>query len=93
MHLINVGRGSAVRTETLLTALDAGQVRHATLDVTEREPLEPSSPLWHRRDVTITPHVSGLTLPSDVVTSLDAAFAEIRGGVRPTSAVVHERGY
>lgn len=93
VHLVNVGRGSAVRTATLLGALDAGRVRHATLDVTEQEPLEPSSPLWRRPDVTITPHISGLTLPSDVVTSLDAAFSEIRGGLRPTSAVVRERGY
>ncbi|WP_165362820.1 NAD(P)-dependent oxidoreductase [Promicromonospora panici] len=93
VHLVNVGRGSAVRTATLLGALDAGRVRHATLDVTEQEPLEPSSPLWRRPDVTITPHVSGLTLPSDVVTSLDAAFVEIRRGVRPASAVVRERGY
>ncbi|GAB2483999.1 glyoxylate/hydroxypyruvate reductase A [Promicromonospora xylanilytica] len=93
VHLINIGRGSAVRTDTLLHALDTGRVRHATLDVTEQEPLSPASPLWRRRDVTITPHISGLTLPSDVVTALDAALAQIQAGERPTSAVARERGY
>lgn len=93
VHLLNIGRGSAVDTTTLLGALATGRVRHATLDVTEQEPLGPSSPLWRRPDVTITPHVSGLTLPSDVVTSLDAALSQIRAGVRPASAVARERGY
>jgi len=93
VHLVNIGRGSAIRTKTLLTALDTGRVRRVTLDVTEQEPLGPSSPLWRRPDVTITPHISGLTLPSDVVASLDAALAQIRSGVRPTSAVARDRGY
>ncbi|MEU4364511.1 NAD(P)-dependent oxidoreductase [Promicromonospora sp. NPDC023987] len=93
VHLINIGRGSALRTDTLLTALDTGRVRHATLDVTEQEPLGPSSPLWRRADVTVTPHISGLTLPSDVVAALEAALERIQAGVRPTSAAVREQGY
>ncbi|MFE7506287.1 NAD(P)-dependent oxidoreductase [Promicromonospora sp. NPDC057488] len=93
VHLVNIGRGSAVRTTTLVDALDAGSVRHATLDVVEQEPLPASSPLWRRPDVTVTPHVSGLTLASDVVGALDAALTEIRAGVRPSSAVVRDRGY
>jgi glyoxylate/hydroxypyruvate reductase A len=93
VHLINIGRGSAIRTETLLDAIDAGHVRHATLDVTEQEPLHPASPLWRRPEITVTPHVSGLTLPSDVVAALDAALKEIQAGVRPASAVASDRGY
>ena len=93
VHLVNIGRGSAIRATTLLDALDSGRVRHATLDVAEQEPLDPSSPLWRRPDVTITPHVSGVTLPSDVVSSLDAALDQVRAGVRPVSAVVLDRGY
>ncbi|MFI2487568.1 NAD(P)-dependent oxidoreductase [Promicromonospora kroppenstedtii] len=93
VHLVNIGRGSAVQTATLVGALDAGRVRHATLDVTEQEPLPASSPLWRRPDVTVTPHVSGLTLAADVVEALDAALTEIRAGVRPSSAVGRHRGY
>jgi glyoxylate/hydroxypyruvate reductase A len=93
VHLINIGRGSALRADTLLHALDTGRVRHATLDVTEQEPLDPSSPLWRRPDVTVTPHISGLTLPSDVVAALEEALTQVRAGVRPTSAVARDRGY
>lgn len=93
VHLINIGRGSAVRTDTVLESIATGHVRHATLDVTEQEPLGPSSPLWRRPEVTVTPHVSGLTLPSDVVAGLDAALTQIRTGVRPASAVAPDRGY
>ncbi|MFD6141011.1 NAD(P)-dependent oxidoreductase [Promicromonospora sp. NPDC060271] len=93
VHLVNIGRGSAVRTDTLLGAIATGHVRHATLDVTEEEPLGASSPLWRRPEITVTPHVSGLTLPSDVVVGLDAALTEIRAGVRPASAVTPGLGY
>ena len=93
VHLVNIGRGSAIRTQTLLDALDTGPLRHATLDVTEQEPLDRASPLWRRPDLTITPHISGLTLPSDVVAALDTALTEIRAGARPTSAAERERGY
>lgn len=93
VHLVNIGRGSALRTGTLLDAISAGRVRHATLDVTEQEPLGPASPLWRRPEITITPHVSGLTLPSDVVGALDAALAEVRAGRRPASAVALDQGY
>jgi len=93
VHLLNIGRGSAIRTGTLVGALDAGRLRHATLDVAEPEPLDPASPLWRRPDVTITPHVSENTLPSDDVTSLDAALTQVRHGVRPASAVDRESGY
>lgn len=93
VHLVNIGRGSAIRTDTLLGALETGLVRHATLDVTDPEPLARSAPLWRRADVTITPHVSGLTLVSDVVSGLDSALTEIRAGVLPTSAVARDQGY
>lgn len=93
VHLLNIGRGSSIRTGTLLDAIATGHVRHATLDVAEEEPLGASSPLWRRPEITVTPHVSGLTLSSDVVAGLDAALTEIRAGVRPTSAVAPDRGY
>ncbi|MFD1421183.1 phosphoglycerate dehydrogenase [Lactiplantibacillus songbeiensis] len=57
--LINIGRGPAVDTMALITALDQHQLSGAVLDVTEPEPLPADHPLWQRPDVIITPHISG----------------------------------
>jgi phosphoglycerate dehydrogenase-like enzyme len=69
---INLGRGSVVDTNYLLQSLDQKLISHAVLDVFEQEPLPESSPLWTHEHVTITPHVSCETRPSDVA----AVFTE-----------------
>eukprot|EP00529_Nitzschia_sp_RCC80_P022694 CAMPEP_0113470740 /NCGR_PEP_ID=MMETSP0014_2-20120614/16606_1 /TAXON_ID=2857 /ORGANISM="Nitzschia sp." /LENGTH=479 /DNA_ID=CAMNT_0000363329 /DNA_START=270 /DNA_END=1709 /DNA_ORIENTATION=- /assembly_acc=CAM_ASM_000159 len=63
---INVGRGDVIRTSVLLECLDDGLLGHAILDVVEDEPLPLESPLWSHPNITISPHVSGLTRSSDV---------------------------
>ncbi|MEM8669966.1 MAG: D-2-hydroxyacid dehydrogenase [Planctomycetota bacterium] len=56
-YLINVARGSVVVESALVDALETGQLAGAGLDVTEVEPLDPSSLLWDDPRVIITPHV------------------------------------
>lgn len=56
--LINVGRGGSVDTDALIKALQDGRIGAAGLDVTEPEPLPPSSPLWSMPNVLITPHIA-----------------------------------
>lgn len=56
---LNMGRGDAVQSETLIMALDQEQIAHAVLDVFEQEPLPSDHPLWEHPKVTMTPHVSG----------------------------------
>ena len=63
--LVNVGRGSAVDTEALVAALDAGRLRGAVVDVTELEPLPEESPLWGRHNVILSPHTAALTDDED----------------------------
>lgn len=58
---MNIGRGDAIDTTALLTALDNGQLGGAALDVTDPEPLPNGHPLFGRRDVLLTPHMSGRT--------------------------------
>ena len=59
--LINVGRGPQVDEAALITALRTRRIAGAALDVFEREPLPPESPLWNVDNLLITPHTAGLT--------------------------------
>jgi phosphoglycerate dehydrogenase-like enzyme len=58
--LVNVARGPVVNTQALVYALSTGRIA-AALDVTDPEPLPPSSPLWQMENCLITPHVGGDT--------------------------------
>jgi phosphoglycerate dehydrogenase-like enzyme len=57
--LINVSRGAVVDEAALISALAAGTIAGAALDVFEEEPLPPTSPLWNLDNVIISPHISG----------------------------------
>ncbi|MBD8080668.1 NAD(P)-dependent oxidoreductase [Cellulosimicrobium arenosum] len=73
---VNVGRGSTVDEDALASALRAGRLGAAALDVTETEPLPAGSPLWAAPRLILTPHVAG-TRPqraSDLVNENLAAF-------------------
>ncbi len=59
--LINVARGAVVDEAALISALAAGKLGGAALDVFEEEPLPASSPLWNMDNVIISPHISGNT--------------------------------
>ncbi|MDH5588850.1 MAG: D-2-hydroxyacid dehydrogenase [Gemmatimonadota bacterium] len=59
--LINVGRGRLVDEDALVSALEAGSIRGAGLDVFATEPLPEGHPLWRLPNVLITPHVSAVT--------------------------------
>ncbi|SFB17005.1 Phosphoglycerate dehydrogenase [Lentibacillus halodurans] len=58
---LNMGRGDAVRGEVILKAVRAGEITHAVLDVFEEEPLPKDHPFWKEENVTVTPHLSGVS--------------------------------
>ena len=57
--VVNVGRGATIDTDSLIAALQEGQIGGAGLDVTEPEPLPDGHPLWTAPGVLISPHVGG----------------------------------
>ena len=56
--LINTARGPLVDEAALVSALQAGHIAGAALDVFEFEPLPPGSPLLHMDNVLLAPHNS-----------------------------------
>jgi phosphoglycerate dehydrogenase-like enzyme len=58
VHVVNVARGAVLETDALLHALDEGRVGHATLDVTDPEPLPLGHRLYSHASVTLTPHIA-----------------------------------
>jgi phosphoglycerate dehydrogenase-like enzyme len=90
---INVGRGATADMTALTAALEVGYLRHAVLDVVPQEPLPATSPLWAHPKITITPHVSGLTLPHDTANAFVAAYHAIEQDREPALIVDPAAGY
>jgi phosphoglycerate dehydrogenase-like enzyme len=59
--LINTARGTIVNQAALIDALENWRIAGAALDVYEREPLEPDSPLLKLDNVVLTSHSIGWT--------------------------------
>ncbi len=57
--VVNVGRGSVLDEAALLSAVRAGSIAGAALDVFAQEPLPADSPLWDEPRILITPHAAG----------------------------------
>lgn len=58
--VVNVSRGGIVDERALRSALEAGALGGAALDVFEDEPLGPDHPAWDLPRTIVTPHVAGL---------------------------------
>lgn len=58
---LNMGRGDLVASEVILNAVRKKEISHAVLDVFEEEPLPEDHPLWREENVTVTPHLSGIS--------------------------------
>jgi D-3-phosphoglycerate dehydrogenase len=88
--LVNVARGEIVDGEQLLLdALERGKLAAVALDVYEREPPPPSSPLLRDPRVVCTPHTVGLTRSWNerVFADLAADTARLLAGQRPLHVV------
>jgi phosphoglycerate dehydrogenase-like enzyme len=63
--IVNVGRGSVIKEDALVSALNSGIVGFVALDVFATEPLPTDSPLWHMSNVIISPHTAALSATED----------------------------
>lgn len=59
--LVNTSRGPVVNGSALASALQAGTIEAAALDVTEAEPVDSQDPLLSLPNVIVTPHLAGFS--------------------------------
>jgi phosphoglycerate dehydrogenase-like enzyme len=60
-YIINAARGGLIHEAAMVKALVSGHLSGVALDVFEREPLDPESPLLEIPGVIATPHIAGVT--------------------------------
>ena len=91
--LVNAGRGGCQVEADILSALDAGVLKGASLDVFETEPLPPASPLWTREDVFVSPHNAAISEPEAVARYIAEQILTFERGGRLANLVERARGY
>jgi glyoxylate/hydroxypyruvate reductase len=91
--LINVARGAIVAEPDLLALIQSGHIAGATLDVFRNEPLPAQHPFWLEPRITITPHVSALTVRPEAVRQIAAKIAALEQGQPVDDVVDRNRGY
>lgn len=91
--LINAGRGRLQRESDILKALDDGTLKEASLDVFEREPLDPQSPLWTHPHVFVTPHAAASSDPTHLVPLLLRQMEAYERGEPLRNVVDRDAGY
>lgn len=71
---MNYARGDVVDETAMVDALQSGKLGGLGLDVFHKEPLPAEHPLWHLKNVLITPHTSGIS-PTYTTRALDVFLA------------------
>jgi glyoxylate/hydroxypyruvate reductase A len=92
-YVINVARGAQVAEPDLLTLIRAGHIAGATLDVFRNEPLPAQHPFWEEPRITITPHISAVTIRGEAVQQIAEKIAAFEAGNPVDDIVDRNLGY
>jgi glyoxylate/hydroxypyruvate reductase A len=92
-YLVNVARGALVAEPDLLALIRSGHIAGATLDVFRHEPLPAPHPFWLEPRITITPHISALTVRRDAVRQVAAKIDALEKGQPVDDVVDRNLGY
>jgi glyoxylate/hydroxypyruvate reductase len=90
--LVNMGRGATIEEERLLEAVRSGRM-DAVLDVFVQEPLPADHPYWSTPGITVTPHVSGPSVPDEVAEYFAQNLRRYQAGEPLVGLVDGQRGY
>lgn len=71
---LNLGRAGSVDHDALMECLRDDHLSGAVIDVFDSEPIPATSPLWHARNLIMTPHVTSDDLDGYLPKTLDLVF-------------------
>ena len=91
--LINVGRGNTINEKDLINHLRKNKDFQVSLDVFKREPLPKNHPFWRLSNVTITPHIAGLTVIESAVDYMFKKYQAFEKNKNVKSDVDIKKGY
>lgn len=92
-YVINVARGAHIAEPELLSLIKSGHIAAATLDVFRNEPLPAQHPFWQEPRITITPHISALTLRRESVQQIADKIRSFESGQPVADIVDRNLGY
>ncbi|NLF83519.1 MAG: phosphoglycerate dehydrogenase [Candidatus Gastranaerophilales bacterium] len=88
--IVNCARGGIIDEEAIREALESGQIGGAALDVFEKEPIDPNSPLLATNGhIVMTPHLGASTEEAQTKVAVDVAeqIRDVLSGKSARSAV------
>jgi glyoxylate/hydroxypyruvate reductase A len=92
-YVINVARGAHLVDDDLLALIRQKHIAGATLDVFREEPLPPAHPFWQEPHITITPHISALTMRDESARQIAEKIQALQNGQTIAGLVDQQRGY
>ena len=92
-YIINVGRGAHISEPDLLSLIKSGHIAGAMLDVFRNEPLPAQHPFWQEPRITITPHISALTLRRESVEQMAGKMRQHARGEEVADVINRTKGY
>ncbi|MBA4796402.1 MAG: glyoxylate/hydroxypyruvate reductase A [Rhizobiales bacterium] len=90
---LNAGRGGSQKEADLIECLADGTLKAASLDVFEKEPLDPESPLWSMPNVIVTPHAAAASDVRALFRHVEAQIARLESGLPLEFVVDRVSGY
>lgn len=91
--VVNAGRGAHLVDADLISALDAGQIDAAALDVFRTEPLPETDPLWRHPSILVTPHVAAPTQPGSAIRVMAESIRRFQRSEPLQDLVDRHQGY
>lgn len=89
VYIVNVGRGELIDDAAMITALKAGKVKGAALDVFVPEPLPADSEYRNLENVILTPHLGASTVEAQEKVAVDVCeqIIDVLNGLPARAAV------